>query len=510
VSSAQAVPLYRSSAQSGYSGFVTTNTQRVRARKLVREIQVRFATEPCIVQSPEGAVHARAGDAIVTGAAGEHWRVSRAHFAGKYQPVPPTVAGESGRYASRPNEVMAVPMSTPFEVVLADGESRLHGRAGDWLVDYGDGSLGVVSPAIFTTTYEIVGLKEPPRKRMALHEALQRLILIGVRLPPAVSMTQPAPPPALQPLIDAIAAQHREFDQRAIHFGDRYRSGFWAIYLVSALAVLFAVMPLALGWDSPGHRLHSLAALWAAGEVLLIGTVSLIFWRGQRGHWQGQWLGARTTAELTWYLPMLAPLLDFAAPSSERNWYLRVFDPGQGLPASEEVTALCARSEPLARQLLADAWSDRAFVEDYTSWASGILVGQALYHRRVAVRQHALRRRVHALTSWLFGLTALGAFTHLLIHTMWLSVLTTFFPALAASLHGALAQSEAYRLGHTSERLAAQLNGAIERIRAASAAGDSPVDLAALKGSFEAAIALILEEHQDWHLLIRPHNLKLG
>ena len=29
--------------------------------------------------------------------------------------------------------------------------------AGDWLVDYGDGSLGIVSPAIFATTYEIIG-----------------------------------------------------------------------------------------------------------------------------------------------------------------------------------------------------------------------------------------------------------------------------------------------------------------------------------------------------------------
>ena len=57
---------------------------------------------------------------------------------------------------------------------------------------------------------------------------------------------------------------------------------------------------------------------------------------------------------------------------------------------------------------------------------------------------------------------------------------------------------------------ATQLSGAIERIRAASAAGNSPVDLAALRGTFEAAIALILEEHQDWHLLIRPHSLKLG
>jgi hypothetical protein len=244
--------------------------------------------------------------------------------------------------------------------------------------------------------------------------------------------------------------------------------------------------------------------------VLLIGTVSLIFWRGQREHWQDQWLRARTIAELTWYLPMLAPLLDFDAPAGDANWYLRIFDPGQELRSSGEVAELCQRTEPLARQLLESVWSDPGFVESYSGWASGILAGQVLYHRRVAVHHHALRHRVHAITSWLFGLTALGAFTHLFVHTLWLSLLTTFFPALAASLHGALAQSEAYRLGHTSERLATQLTGAIERIRTAGAGAGSPVDVANLKGSLEAAIALILEEHQDWHLLIRPHTLKLG
>jgi hypothetical protein len=40
--------------------------------------------------------------------------------------------------------------------LLADGVSRLHGQPGEWLVDYGDGSLGIVSEAIFATTYEII------------------------------------------------------------------------------------------------------------------------------------------------------------------------------------------------------------------------------------------------------------------------------------------------------------------------------------------------------------------
>ena len=151
------VLLFRSRARPGYSSAVDSDPRRVFARKLVREIQVRFTAEPCTVQTNEGLVYARPGDAIITGIAGEHWRVSRAHFGAKYRPVPPTVAGEAGHYVSLPNRIMCVPMSEPFEVLLADGVSRLQGAAGDWLVDYGDGSFGVVSPAIFAVTYEITG-----------------------------------------------------------------------------------------------------------------------------------------------------------------------------------------------------------------------------------------------------------------------------------------------------------------------------------------------------------------
>ena len=43
-----------------------------------------------------------------------------------------------------------------LEVLLADGRSKLSGARGDWLVDYGDGSLGIVSEAIFPMTYEIL------------------------------------------------------------------------------------------------------------------------------------------------------------------------------------------------------------------------------------------------------------------------------------------------------------------------------------------------------------------
>src|SRR6202166_372579 len=345
---------------------------------------------------------------------------------------------------------------------------------------------------------------------MALHQFIQRLLLIGADVKSLPPPPTPRPPPALLPLIEAIADAHRRFDERAIHFGHRYRSGFWAIYLLSAMAVLFAVMPLALGWDSANRTLHPYAGLWAVGEVMVIGTVSAIYWRGHRRDWQAQWLRARTTAELSWYLPMLAPLLDFAAPAADANWYLRVFDPGQHLRGSDDVAALCAANEPLARKLLATAWSDPAFISSYARWTVDILERQRHYHYRIASKHHALRHRVHVVNTALFALTALGALLHLAVHTLWLSLVTTFFPALGASLHGALAQSEAYRLGTTSERLVAELQGAIDNVREALAEAQADRPMAALKASVEAAIALVLEEHQDWHMLVRPHHLPLA
>src|SRR4029077_16784523 len=135
---------------------------------------------------------------------------------------------------------------------------------------------------------------------MALHQAIQQLLLIGARLESLPPAPTPHPPPALTPLIEATAPAHQAFDQRALLYGHRYRSGYWAIYMLSAVAVLFAVLPLALGWEDSRHILPPFVGLLALGEVAVIGTVGATYWQGHRRDWQGQWLRARTTAELTW------------------------------------------------------------------------------------------------------------------------------------------------------------------------------------------------------------------
>jgi len=148
--------VYHSNATGGFSPAVSADPRRIVARKIEHRVGVRFTAAPCIIETAEGRVHASPGDAILTGIAGEEWRVSRVRFAHKYRPLPPTAAGEPGVYLSLPNRVLALQIAEPFAVVLADGVSRLQGRAGDWLVDYGDGSLGVVASGIFNQTYEIL------------------------------------------------------------------------------------------------------------------------------------------------------------------------------------------------------------------------------------------------------------------------------------------------------------------------------------------------------------------
>lgn len=344
---------------------------------------------------------------------------------------------------------------------------------------------------------------------MALHQLIQRLLLLGADLKPAVALPPPSPPAQLAPLIAALAGRRIAFDERAIHFGHRYRSGFWTIYLLSAVAVLCAVMPLALGWDSSTHELHPISGIWAVAEVCVIGIVSAIYWLGHHRDWQGQWLSARTTAELIAYLPLLAPLVDFEIPNQEPNWYWRMLNPGPHLRAAGDVSSVCQTNEALARTCLVSVWSDPTFVVSYGHWAIDVLALQKHYHSRLAARQHALLHRVHKITGTLFVLTAFGALMHLLLHTLWLSLVTTFFPALAASLHGALAQSEAYRLHAASERLTAELESSIDDIKSALAGPDAQRETA-LKAALESAISLILEEHQDWHMLVRPHHLPLA
>ena len=71
----------------------------------------------------------------------------------------------------------------------------------------------------------------------------------------------------------------------------------------------------------------------------------------------------------------------------------------------------------------------------------------------------------------------------------------------------------AYLINHSGARVVcadADYMDAIDRIRSTISPEHIIGAVGALKTAIEAAIALILEEHQDWHLLVRPHHLPLA
>jgi hypothetical protein len=341
---------------------------------------------------------------------------------------------------------------------------------------------------------------------MAFHHHIQSLLLAGIRFPVARSTDNVTPPAALAPLITAVALEHAASNARAIEAGNRYRSAFWALYLLSALAVLCAVTPLALGWDHGRHVMHASAGFWAGMEVVVILVLGLIYWRGHHHDWQGQWLASRTEAELIWYLPLVAPLVFPTGTGARGNWYTRLAGKTLQVPDGGAIDTLCARLERGVTGALHGIWSDTAFVEEYMAWALAQFDAQRRYHDQLTLRSEALMHRVHKINAWLFMLTLAGALMHLVVHSMWLSFVTIVFPALAASLHGALAQTEAYRQAAISRRLCAEL----EKTMAMIASHCPALERDRVRGAIAAGLTLILEEHRDWHMLVRPHHLPLG
>ncbi|HEX8168345.1 MAG TPA: PGDYG domain-containing protein [Beijerinckiaceae bacterium] len=116
-------------------------------------VQVEFAAADGVCETLEGPVRFRAGDAILTGVEGERWPVRREMFLSGYEPVPPVRAGENGSYRKRPTVAYALRLDRPRDVPVSWQDDPLHGRAGDWLLHYADGTYGVVRDPIFRKSY---------------------------------------------------------------------------------------------------------------------------------------------------------------------------------------------------------------------------------------------------------------------------------------------------------------------------------------------------------------------
>lgn len=127
--------------------------QALRVCKKPLPVPVEFTTADGVCATREGPVSYRAGDAILTGVRGERWPVERDWFSSSYQPVPPTRAGENGTYSKAPSLTLALRLDRPRDVPVGWQNDPLHGRPGDWLLQYADGSYSVIGDEVLRESY---------------------------------------------------------------------------------------------------------------------------------------------------------------------------------------------------------------------------------------------------------------------------------------------------------------------------------------------------------------------
>jgi len=116
-------------------------------------VSVIFAKRDGELSSAEGPNRYRSGDALITGATGTRWSVSRDRFDAKYETIPPAVAGKGGRYQARPVPVLARRIAEPFTAARSAGGDLLRGNAGDWLLQYAPGDFGIARHDRFAQVY---------------------------------------------------------------------------------------------------------------------------------------------------------------------------------------------------------------------------------------------------------------------------------------------------------------------------------------------------------------------
>jgi PGDYG protein len=120
-------------------------------------VTVEFAVTSGTLESAVGTNRYAVGDALITGTTGDRWCVSRDRFDAKYAAEEPTQSGLPGSYRNRPLPVRARCMDVPFCVRRSAGGDVLHGKAGDWLVQYAPGDHGVVAQDRFASVYRVLG-----------------------------------------------------------------------------------------------------------------------------------------------------------------------------------------------------------------------------------------------------------------------------------------------------------------------------------------------------------------
>jgi hypothetical protein len=509
----------------------------------IGSVMVDFASNDGVIQTLEGDVKYAKGDAILTGVAGEHWPVSRAHFDAMYEPAGDFAHGSDRLYRKKASAfIWAKQMTEPFTVCLASGDI-LTGKPGDWLTQYQDGQQGIVEDEIFRTTYQRIQFKalrvimenqektfehflRDEKINLAAHERQKYhdwkhegkinggswlgWIFVTLFKTPLqeksmwkglLGIFKSNFPWEEQATFPAFEKDHKNFDQLSNYYGNQYRGSFVFNYLTGALAVLAALVPVGFNFEERfGEQAHEYGLLATGVELLLILLILLIYQIGGesshgkgahkskffRHRWHEKWLEYRSLAERFRYMEIMYPLgIDprekaLANAHQDGSWINAYY----AYRLSEIKTT---RSDDMPA---------------YLKMLNGIMEEQMEYHEKNAGKMERIHHRLHTFASLLFVGTLFSCLAHFFFHQVMLTLLSGFMPALAASMHGILANGEFKKTANISERMSVQISGLIKRLVGANDAE--------IRAVVEDLHGMVTDDVQDWKAIFIDKNVPLG
>lgn len=298
-------------------------------------------------------------------------------------------------------------------------------------------------------------------------------------------------------------------DGLAILYAARYRSAFISAFLLAAVAVGMALLPVAANCDPHAPFEVCCNVL----ELIAIVLILLLVGFGTSKRWHERWVEYRLIAELQRHLRLVAPLggarpfpqvaahlATYGQPSTSwMGWYVRCVERAIGLPT---------------------AVVDRRHVDEALGQLLAEVERQVEFHAGATNNAHCIEVRLHHTGMGLLYATL--AFCAL--HILWpwhewehgpliLTFFCGFLPALGAALAGILNQGEFRRIAKRSESMRQQLQrllGPIRKLRERIATGkpaSSQDSVEALALADEAARLMVMEV-LDWRLLILDQPLR--
>jgi hypothetical protein len=246
------------------------------------------------------------------------------------------------------------------------------------------------------------------------------------------------------PLETILWKRFAEADQLAVEYAAHYRSAFVRSYLLSASAVLIALLGLVLS-DVLSPELK---ALLVFGELAVLLSIYVLVRDGQKQHYHAKLVEYRALAEGLRHQAWLATFGEFALPMTQEarqswvNWYLRATSREIGPP---EGTLNASFQSSLIEAILKFEINP-----------------QIAYHKSNSDKMHAVNHGLHSTGDRLFGATSIILAIFLILYLVkilhlghligpnfeialkdfldqakpWVGFLAAFLPTLGSALAG--------------------------------------------------------------------------